>query len=232
MLRCVTNRGPVRLFRRQQVRWYAIDNKWLEKHLGSLNRIFREVIDDEDISATVVAKWIDRSSWINYVNSFRRRIIKEPIEAFDGSQSEFDHFTQELHTFKTAAEPAEVTSRLKNYIVSLVLPKAEVDLHDIVKAHKTLESQTDLRIPHEWYPATRLMKRNFIYHGGPTNSGKVWRKSLHVYHLTTFSIPLYCFIIFIRPIRPCSVWHKPTPRKAGGYTAGPCACSRWRYTTA
>lgn len=130
------------------------------------------MVEDDEISNTVTAKWIDRSTWINYINSFRRRVIKEPAEAF-GGQSELDHFTKELTTFKTAVDPTEVTKRLKSYIVDIVLPKAEVDLRDIITAHKTLESQTDLRIPHDWYPAARLMKRNFIYHGGPTNSGKV-----------------------------------------------------------
>lgn len=185
MLRSAIRRVPVRLLRQQQASGYVHANMWLEQYLGSVNRIFREVVEDEGISATVAAKWIDRSSWINYINSYRRRVIKDPIEAFGGSQAALDHFTGELTLFKSAADPTEVTNRLKSYLVDLVLPKAEVDLRDIIASHKTLESQTDLRIPHEWYPATRLMKRNFIYHGGPTNSGKV------APHHTNYSTSFY-----------------------------------------
>lgn len=32
----------------------------------------------------------------------------------------------------------------------------------------------DLRKPHHWYPVARSLKRNFIYHAGPTNSGKTY----------------------------------------------------------
>jgi ATP-dependent RNA helicase SUPV3L1/SUV3 len=40
-------------------------------------------------------------------------------------------------------------------------------------AFKTLKSTSDLTVPHEWFPLTRLTKRKIIFHGGPTNSGKV-----------------------------------------------------------
>lgn len=29
-----------------------------------------------------------------------------------------------------------------------------------------------MREPHQWFPEARKMKRKFIYHHGPTNSGK------------------------------------------------------------
>lgn len=40
------------------------------------------------------------------------------------------------------------------------------------EASKQLSSITDLTMPHEWYPEARKMQRKFIYHMGPTNSGK------------------------------------------------------------
>uniref|UniRef100_A0A914EFP7 RNA helicase n=1 Tax=Acrobeloides nanus TaxID=290746 RepID=A0A914EFP7_9BILA len=33
---------------------------------------------------------------------------------------------------------------------------------------------SDLTMPHNWYPVARTLKRRFIYHAGPTNSGKTW----------------------------------------------------------
>ena len=32
----------------------------------------------------------------------------------------------------------------------------------------------DLRQPFRWYPVARSLKRKFIYHSGPTNSGKTY----------------------------------------------------------
>lgn len=38
-----------------------------------------------------------------------------------------------------------------------------------------LSSYRDLRHPEELYPRARLRRRKFVYHGGPTNSGKTYR---------------------------------------------------------
>ncbi|CDW83196.1 atp-dependent rna helicase mitochondrial-like [Stylonychia lemnae] len=40
------------------------------------------------------------------------------------------------------------------------------------EASQQLHLLTDLTMPHEWFPEARQMKRKFIYHMGPTNSGK------------------------------------------------------------
>ena len=41
-----------------------------------------------------------------------------------------------------------------------------------------LAQSADLRLPHMWYPVTRLMKRKIMYHAGPTNSG-TWTSGSH-----------------------------------------------------
>lgn len=41
-----------------------------------------------------------------------------------------------------------------------------------VEGNMVLAQSADLRLPHTWYPTTRLMQRKIIYHAGPTNSGK------------------------------------------------------------
>lgn len=37
---------------------------------------------------------------------------------------------------------------------------------------RELAQLADLSRPHEWYPEARKIKRKFIFHHGPTNSGK------------------------------------------------------------
>jgi ATP-dependent RNA helicase SUPV3L1/SUV3 len=57
----------------------------------------------------------------------------------------------------------------------MVIKDAEKELAEAIVAHKALCMTSDLRIPHEWYPYARLIKRKIYYHGGPTNSGKTYR---------------------------------------------------------
>ena len=62
---------------------------------------------------------------------------------------------------------------IRDKIYSSMLAHAQRDLLPQISAYRTLCNTSDLRIPHEWYPAARIMKRKIVYHGGPTNSGKV-----------------------------------------------------------
>lgn len=39
---------------------------------------------------------------------------------------------------------------------------------------RDLVKSVDLTKPHVWYPVARALKRNIIYHSGPTNSGKTY----------------------------------------------------------
>ncbi|KAM3569315.1 hypothetical protein VYU27_008589 [Nannochloropsis oceanica] len=45
--------------------------------------------------------------------------------------------------------------------------KKAMDLGQLVRV-------CDMRLPHDWYPYARLMRRKIVYHGGPTNSGKTY----------------------------------------------------------
>lgn len=56
-----------------------------------------------------------------------------------------------------------------------MLKEAEIDMADVVESNKMLINTSDMRLPHEWYPYARLMKRKIIFHGGPTNSGKTYQ---------------------------------------------------------
>ena len=47
------------------------------------------------------------------------------------------------------------------------------EFSDIDLSHQ--QRLADLRYPVEWYPATRAMRRKFIMHVGPTNSGKTYQ---------------------------------------------------------
>jgi ATP-dependent RNA helicase SUPV3L1/SUV3 len=63
----------------------------------------------------------------------------------------------------------------KLFLYDIMIKDAEVELRDIIREHQLLLNTTDMRLPHEWYPYARLMKRKIIFHGGPTNSGKTYQ---------------------------------------------------------
>jgi hypothetical protein len=121
---------------------------------------------------------------------YRRKIVKEPIDAFGGGDSLMDFLdkleamssemkAQEelyLESFDDQQKPSTPSlNECKNYLFDIMIKDAESELSDTITAYKTLCITSDLRIPHEWYPYARLIKRKIIYHGGPTNSGKTYQ---------------------------------------------------------
>lgn len=148
-------------------------NEWLEKYMSSVNKIFKHITEDESLQKLAASRYIDGPSWKSFVNTFRRRIIKEPVEAM-GSDQALQDFTAKLDKTIAKKEDSAAIATFGNYVVeSILLPTAEVELKEVIESYRLLSTATDLRVPHEWYPKTRLMKRKIIYHGGPTNSGKV-----------------------------------------------------------
>jgi hypothetical protein len=67
-----------------------------------------------------------------------------------------------------------IKQNLNDHLFHRIYTLAQRDLEGTILSYKALSNVSDLRIPHEWYPYARLMKRKIIYHGGPTNSGKTY----------------------------------------------------------
>ena len=69
-----------------------------------------------------------------------------------------------------------VTEKLLKVAESVAPALAEfvTNRHEDFDKYRSLEMQTDLTKPHEWYPRARLDKRKIIFHAGPTNSGKTY----------------------------------------------------------
>lgn len=115
---------------------------------------------------------------------FRRKIVKQPIQAL-GNETVLVNLCKKLKDMATetcslsdTADNFDERPKLeicKQYLFDIMIKDAEVELSETISANKTLLETTDLRIPHEWYPYARLMKRKIIYHGGPTNSGKTYQ---------------------------------------------------------
>jgi len=98
---------------------------------------------------------------------------KEPISALNGSRIDDSAEPSEQQPSTSAAHPTVAQEGMKR-LFSFMIVDAQKELATAISAYSTLCSTSDLRIPQEWYPFARLMKRKIIYHGGPTNSGKTY----------------------------------------------------------
>jgi hypothetical protein len=150
---------------------YAPDERRI-RFMAGVNTLFRYIEDDGDITAQMEAQWVDARSWKYYLNTFRRRLISQPLEVL-GSDAAVTEFTESLDKASTSLGHVQNPGPLKKYVLDIVQPAALHDMREKAAAAKMLASSADLRMPHEWYPYARLMRRKIVYHGGPTNSGKV-----------------------------------------------------------
>jgi len=155
---------------------------WTTKYRLSINQIARELVDNSIYVAKAEQKMIESQTWQIFINNFRRSLTLEPLE-FINDRVEFlkvaeilDEALQQRRaqaiTLNSDAFPFSKDSM--DRIFSFALKRAEIDLHDTIHTQRVLQNTTDLRVPHEWYPFTRITKRKIIFHGGPTNSGMLY----------------------------------------------------------
>jgi hypothetical protein len=157
------------------------EESWVTKYRYLINRLSRDLSEQHKYVAAANSRNIERNSWVNYVASYRRNINKDPVnvvgnqediqklrDAFDRVLASSDFINEDI----IAPDFTEYFN-CREFFFDMVLQKAEVELKEEISAYAMMTTTSDLRVPHEWYPVTRLRKRKIIYHGGPTNSGKV-----------------------------------------------------------
>ena len=159
-------------------------SNWSSKYRHIIGYCLQHIENDSnynDIAAKVYE--IPLLKWTNFLIPFRRRLIVEP-ESFlnDDEITKFLKHFEELKTIdfsqtemKLDPKSSTILSELYREIFDKAIEVASVELNDSITANKSLINMSDMRLPHEWYPRTRLMKRKIIFHGGPTNSGKTYQ---------------------------------------------------------
>ena len=169
---------------------------WPGEYRLGINMLTRLIAQEPRYAAKAKERYIDGRHWTRYISSFRRRLVKEPLTLFNNDTEQLFEFCRivekidekdlELSEAVLAGDSVSPTadkltsptpSQLeicKEKLFAVMLSNAERDLSSAINAFHTLCSTSDLRIPHEWYPYARIMKRKIIYHGGPTNSGKTY----------------------------------------------------------
>lgn len=157
---------------------------WQYTYRIPINTIFQAILEDKSYQEVVKSKMLDTSNWENFANNSRRVLVKDPYHFFHQSNEKVIDMKHRLESAFININIDEVGTSsssfqaCKDYLFQIILSRAEVELHEIIKANHVLAQTSDLSLPHEWYPYARLTKRKIIYHGGPTNSGKVSQDSL------------------------------------------------------
>lgn len=197
-------------------------DKWLVHYRVPLNICIQLVEESESYTTIVKSKSIPLDSWISYLRSFRRRFVKDPLQFATLQQlkvitNSLDNlsFLGNNNRIDVTLQDKSILERCKEEIFQLAFTHGKKELHYIITTHTALQSTSDLRLPHEWYPHARLMKRKIIYHGGPTNSGKTYqalkrlRESDTGIFLGSFTqlcvtVILYAEITYVRTIETAS----------------------------
>ena len=161
-----------RMFSSAPLSMQDIQLQWTSRYRPLVNDIVQDILHSH--RPTNLA--FDMDIWKNIVNSFRRKLIKYPLEAM--KKEHILQFCQDMKeiSLKETSSTKITEIKTKNCLLFLSYINSEIESHmgkDIDLFHK-LCNISDLRLPHEIYARTRLMKRKIIFHGGPTNSGKTY----------------------------------------------------------
>jgi ATP-dependent RNA helicase SUPV3L1/SUV3 len=152
--------------------WMPYSEDWMH--------LLDNITNDANYTKEVAQNYIDESSWKDYVNKFRRNVIKNPLselkpEDLEKVMSYINKLYGDPRQLVNSPVNLDYLQETKDYIFNIIKPKLYHDLANTMKANEILSAGTDLRLPHEWFPLPRLTKRKIIYHGGPTNSGKTYQ---------------------------------------------------------
>lgn len=110
-------------------------------------------------------QYLPREAFPRALRAFRREMLTNPGFFFD-SDSALAAFV------RTCAESSESTGALHLFPHFLRLLKSR--FADEIEGQKQMVLTTDFRLPHEFFPEARQMRRRVVYHAGPTNSGKTY----------------------------------------------------------
>ena len=145
----------------------------------AINQIFATFLEAKEPSIInkLEQSYISIDDWKRHTLGFRRLFMAKPEQSLGG--------TDNYNRFIELLQKPDKFEETKTLLYDAMYKSALNVLKDNIKALKTLHGSSDLTSPPEWYPLARLLKRKIIYHGGPTNSGKV-RLSLCIYRRNVY----------------------------------------------
>ncbi len=157
-------------------------SEFVVHYRNPINRLFIDVSTNEKFTEKAASLGINSSNWSSFLLSTRRNLLKNPENVF--SPDKLNNLRISLDEVNSIEFPNNklqiadskiVLNRASEFLFNLLLESAEVVFRDTLASYRSMCLISDLRMPHEWYPMSRLSKRKIIFHGGPTNSGKTYQ---------------------------------------------------------
>lgn len=130
---------------------------------GELNKtemlkVLNKFMQRNEIKALATASGIDKLSWQEASNSFRRYCV------------ESKSLPPDLHV--VISDIIQGAGNLTDIFPYFMRHAKEIFPH--IDCLDDLKKISDLRTPANWYPTARGLTRKIIFHAGPTNSGKTY----------------------------------------------------------
>lgn len=163
-------------------------NSWTVKYRDNINRCIQHVEMNEKFSLDI-SQLMPLPNWHRFLGEYRRKLVKSPKSLLsDPDILKLQQYLDKISDSRldgTVHAPdrhriPETLEESCRFIFENAKETVKRDFESLILANDELRNVSDIRLPHEWYPRARIMKRRIIYHGGPTNSGKVLFCSLDV----------------------------------------------------
>ena len=153
---------------------------WPGKFRLPINVLIRNLGESQYISKAY-EHFIEKNVWLDFINVYRRKLVKNPVSVLGVEFVEICQLFERLLEIEDQnlsnpglnKELREIQIDLEGRLFKAMIFDAEKELKDVIQSFQTIRSVSDLTHPHKWYPFARIIKRKIIFHGGPTNSGKV-----------------------------------------------------------
>ena len=166
-LRCCHRKGLSRLSYVRCISVQAYSNNlnnilisWPGIYRLPVNAILHEISIDVKCEKQAKSCDIDSKSWSFFISSFRRKLMKEPLESFhhlEGFISFLDimnkfipYYNESNHDSNQIMDDLPYFRECKDFLFNNMIDVAEKTLHHEIAANRALCSMSDLRVPHMW----------------------------------------------------------------------------------
>lgn len=167
----------------------GIKNTWIVRYRIPISLVIKQIEENDSMYDELVKDQITKEQWHIYLkNRYRRKLIKEPSSILSEDEIKMVQSLMDKLSFIDNGKSLEsIESRLSRSsdfddvltsqdleqikLSSTILAQsAKVsvlsEMKSLISINKALSQTSDMRLPHEWYPYARLMKRKIFIHAG------------------------------------------------------------------
>jgi hypothetical protein len=162
--------------------------EWARRYRIPINICVKKVAYDSSIDLSLAH--VTKDQWNMFLtHQFRRKLVKDPTSAMSMADikdlcfhfERLSFINNDNDTYSSRNEDMEsngiqlTDADIEHISMSCAIvskcAKTLVlsEMKALIESNKLLSQMSDMRLPHEWYPYARLMKRKIIVHAGIFN---------------------------------------------------------------